>query len=100
MNKKLSSLERYRAGVIPYAKMGYWDSDYLPKDTDVLALFRSSSPRRTLSLQRGEDDWSFYMSKADSDRQVARCVVKPTSVKKTVYGQSARCPEPLVISKP
>ena len=32
--------ERYRAGVIPYAKMGYWEPDYLPKETDVLALFR------------------------------------------------------------
>jgi ribulose-bisphosphate carboxylase large chain len=26
--------------VIPYAKMGYWDPDYVPQDTDVLALFR------------------------------------------------------------
>jgi ribulose-bisphosphate carboxylase large chain len=26
--------------VIPYAKMGYWDADYVPKDTDILALFR------------------------------------------------------------
>src|SRR5574341_2347977 len=32
--------ERYKAGVIPYAKMGYWEPDYVPKDTDVLALFR------------------------------------------------------------
>jgi ribulose-bisphosphate carboxylase large chain len=32
--------ERYRAGVLKYAQMGYWDSDYVPKDTDVLALFR------------------------------------------------------------
>ena len=40
MNKKLSSIERYRAGVIPYAQMGYWDPDYIPKATDVLALFR------------------------------------------------------------
>jgi len=31
---------RYRAGVIPYAKMGYWEPDYLPKETDILALFR------------------------------------------------------------
>ena len=34
------SKERYRAGVLKYAQMGYWDSDYEPKDTDVLALFR------------------------------------------------------------
>ena len=32
--------ERYESGVIPYAKMGYWDPDYVVKDTDVLALFR------------------------------------------------------------
>jgi len=32
--------ERYESGVIPYAKMGYWDADYTIKDTDVLAMFR------------------------------------------------------------
>ena len=34
------SAERYRSGVMPYAQMGYWDSDYEPKDTDVIAVFR------------------------------------------------------------
>jgi ribulose-bisphosphate carboxylase large chain len=29
-----------QAGVIPYAKMGYWNPDYEPKDTDILAAFR------------------------------------------------------------
>ena len=32
--------ERYESGVIPYAKMGYWDPEYVVKDTNVLALFR------------------------------------------------------------
>src|SRR5688572_23239761 len=32
--------ERYKSGVIPYAKMGYWEPDYVPKETDLLALFR------------------------------------------------------------
>jgi ribulose-bisphosphate carboxylase large chain len=32
--------ERYRPGVIPYREMGYWDPDYVPTDTDVLAVFR------------------------------------------------------------
>jgi len=32
--------ERYRAGVLKYVQMGYWDPDYEPKDTDVLAVFR------------------------------------------------------------
>ncbi len=38
--KRLSVADRYRAGVLPYAQMGYWEPDYVPKDTDVLALFR------------------------------------------------------------
>lgn len=32
--------QRYTAGVIPYKKMGYWEPDYNPKDTDVIVLFR------------------------------------------------------------
>ncbi len=36
----MSAEERYKAGVIPYKKMGYWDADYAPKETDVIALFR------------------------------------------------------------
>ncbi|MEU6574805.1 form I ribulose bisphosphate carboxylase large subunit [Streptomyces sp. NPDC046805] len=32
--------ERWGAGVIPYAEMGYWQPDYEPKPTDVLAAFR------------------------------------------------------------
>ena len=32
--------DRYRAGVMKYAQMGYWQPDYQPKETDVLALFR------------------------------------------------------------
>ncbi len=32
--------ERWGAGVIPYAKMGYWEPDYVPKDTDILSAHR------------------------------------------------------------
>src|SRR5213080_583000 len=31
---------RYQAGVLKYRQMGYWEPDYVTKDTDVLALFR------------------------------------------------------------
>src|SRR5918911_4455488 len=31
---------RYDAGVLKYKEMGYWQPDYQPKDTDVIALFR------------------------------------------------------------
>ena len=40
MSDELKGKERYKSGVIPYKKMGYWDADYVPKDTDVLAMFR------------------------------------------------------------
>ena len=32
--------DRWSAGVIPYAEMGYWQPDYVPKDSDVLCAFR------------------------------------------------------------
>ena len=35
-----SAASRYKAGVLKYAQMGYWEPDYVPRDTDVLALFR------------------------------------------------------------
>ena len=35
-----NAADRYRAGVLKYAQMGYWQPDYEPKETDVLALFR------------------------------------------------------------
>ncbi|HHM20883.1 MAG TPA: form I ribulose bisphosphate carboxylase large subunit [Bacteroidetes bacterium] len=31
---------RYDAGVMSYKDMGYWQPDYEPKDTDIIALFR------------------------------------------------------------
>jgi ribulose-bisphosphate carboxylase large chain len=36
----VSAADRYKAGVLKYADMGYWDGKYQPKDTDILALFR------------------------------------------------------------
>jgi len=32
--------KRYAAGVLKYKQMGYWQPDYVVKDTDVVALFR------------------------------------------------------------
>ncbi len=40
LTKIRDSKQRYKAGVLKYAQMGYWDSDYEPAATDVLALFR------------------------------------------------------------
>jgi ribulose-bisphosphate carboxylase large chain len=32
--------QRYKSGVMSYRRMGYWDADYMPSETDVIALFR------------------------------------------------------------
>src|ERR1700712_5739541 len=32
--------DRWTSGVTPYAEMGYWQPDYEPKETDILAAFR------------------------------------------------------------
>ncbi|HEX4102363.1 MAG TPA: form I ribulose bisphosphate carboxylase large subunit [Pseudonocardiaceae bacterium] len=37
---KKKKADRWSAGVIPYAEMGYWEPDYQPKDSDVLCAFR------------------------------------------------------------
>ena len=38
--KKIDTKTRYSAGVLEYKKMGYWEPDYDPKETDIIALFR------------------------------------------------------------
>ncbi len=38
----LEKKQRWDSGVTPYAEMGYYDADYVPKDTDILAAFRIS----------------------------------------------------------
>ena len=40
MSETVTGAERYRAGVLEYKKMGYWEPDYQPKETDVVCLFR------------------------------------------------------------
>jgi ribulose-bisphosphate carboxylase large chain len=39
-SQALKGEKRWGAGVIPYAKMGYWEPDYEPKDTDILSVHR------------------------------------------------------------
>jgi ribulose-bisphosphate carboxylase large chain len=36
----ITGKDRYKSGVLEYRKMGYWEPDYVVKDTDVLAMFR------------------------------------------------------------
>ena len=39
-DERPATKERWDPGVQSYAGMGYWNPDYVPKDTDVLAVFR------------------------------------------------------------
>jgi ribulose-bisphosphate carboxylase large chain len=38
--KESKSRSRYSAGVMEYREMGYWQPDYVPNDTDIIACFR------------------------------------------------------------
>ena len=40
MSETVTGADRYKAGVMKYREMGYWEPDYEPKDTDVICLFR------------------------------------------------------------
>src|SRR5215208_946409 len=40
ITKTRSAADRYKAGVMQYKDMGYFDLDYEPKDTDILCCFR------------------------------------------------------------
>jgi len=39
-HKKADPTNRWAAGVTPYAEMGYYQPDYVPKDSDILCAFR------------------------------------------------------------
>ena len=72
--------ERYKSGVIPYRKMGYWVPDYIPKDTDVIALFRITpqegvDPEEAAAAVAGESStatwtvvWTDRLTACDSYR--------------------------------
>ena len=56
---ELKGKERYKPGVIPYKQMGYWQPDYQPLETDVIALFRITpqagmDPEETAAAVAGE----------------------------------------------
>ncbi|HEY6641885.1 form I ribulose bisphosphate carboxylase large subunit [Povalibacter sp.] len=38
--EQVPARKRYDAGVLKYREMGYWQPDYQPQETDVIALFR------------------------------------------------------------
>ncbi len=40
MSDTVTGADRYKAGVMPYKQMGYWEPDYEPKDTDLICCFR------------------------------------------------------------
>ena len=39
-SETVTGADRYRSGVMEYKKMGYWEPDYEPKDTDIISVFR------------------------------------------------------------
>ena len=65
--------ERWGSGVLSYVAMGYYQPDYEPADTDVLAAFRITpqagvTPEEAGAAVAGED------RKSDSARAASGCV--------------------------
>ena len=39
-SETVTGAARYVSGVMEYKKMGYWEPDYEPKETDIIVVFR------------------------------------------------------------
>ena len=84
--------ERYKAGVLKYEQMGYWQPDYEPKDTDMICVFRitpqegvdpTRRPRRSpANRRRRPGPWSG----PTADRVRRATAPRPTA--------STACPTP------
>jgi ribulose-bisphosphate carboxylase large chain len=96
-NRTRVKTERYESGVIPYAKMGYWDPMYDVRHTDVLALFRCSpqvgvDPVEAAAALAGESStatwtvvWTDLLTACDLYRAKAFRVDQVPSVKGTYF---------------
>ncbi|GBD45030.1 Ribulose bisphosphate carboxylase large chain [bacterium HR40] len=79
----LTGKDRYKAGVIPYKKMGYWRPEYTPKETDILACFRITpqegvDPEEAAAAVAGESStatWTVVWTDrlTDYDRYRGKC---------------------------
>ncbi len=79
----MDAKQRYTAGVLKYAEMGYWNADYEPKETDILALFRITpqdgvDPQEAAAAVAGESStatwtvvWTDRLTAADVYRAKA-----------------------------
>ena len=68
--KPVTGRERYKSGVMEYKKMGYWQPDYEPKDTDIIVLFRVT-PQDGVRPPRGPIPERNGMVEAPRSQEVA-----------------------------
>ena len=109
--------DRYKSGVMEYKKMGYWEPDYEPKDTDIIALFRVTpqdgvDPVEASAAVAGESStatwtvvWTDRLTAAEKYRATAsipcrtrRDNILPISLMISTYSrtdQSQTCRRPL-----
>jgi ribulose-bisphosphate carboxylase large chain len=92
----LTGKERYKAGVIPYKRMGYWRPEYEPKDTDILACFRVTpqdgvDPEEAAAAVAGESStatWTVVWTDrlTDYDRYRGKCYhIEPVPGRENQY---------------
>ena len=94
--------DRWAAGVTPYAEMGYYDADYEPKDSDILAAFRVTpqpgvDPVEAAAAVAGESSTATWtadsLSRSESFRRScasAPCNSRPRSLHSPMRSVSER----------
>src|SRR5260221_14383174 len=75
--------DRYKSGVMEYKKMGYWEPDYEPNDTDIIVLFRvtpqdgvdpieaSAAVAEEIAKATWTDEWTYRLTACEKYR--AKC---------------------------
>src|SRR5215468_10125021 len=92
IGRRIDLTQRFKSGVLPYKQMGYWNPDYAPKDSDVLAVFRITpqdgvDPEEAAAAVAGESStatwtvvWTDRLTACDSYRAKAyRCDAVPNA---------------------
>ena len=70
--------KRYSAGVLKYKQMGYWQPDYVPKDSDVVGMLR-------ITPQEGVDSEEYGNPMSEPGFGLVRQKIEGRQVRYTVH---------------
>ena len=90
----LRGKERYRSGVLEYKRMGYWEPDYVPKDTDARMVALSFGTPNAVAAESAADTFSYCEPSIDDATRETVCIFsggrRPRSIARNAIA-STRC---------